>query len=59
MLQKGCPQELPGYDTRIAAKHMLGGVSVLHEPTPSRILPVPCPDGTPYANRDATPYIPF
>jgi hypothetical protein len=54
MLQKGCPQELPGYDTRIASKHLLSGVSVLYEPILIRTLPVPGPDAT----RDAIPYIP-
>lgn len=57
MLQKGCPQQLPDYDPRIASRHVLSGVSVLHEPAPNRILPVPCPDAT-YANRDAIPYFP-
>ena len=53
MLQKGCPGELPGYDTRIASKHMLEGISVFHEPIPTRILPVPCLDVTTYTPRDA------
>ena len=58
LLQKGCPRELPGYNAQIASRYMLSGVSVLHEPILTRTLPVPCPDATPYANRDATPYIP-
>ena len=53
LLQKGCPRELPGYDARIASRHMLSGVSVFHEPIQTRILPVPCPDAT-FVNRDAT-----
>ena len=57
LLQKGCPRELPGYDARIAAKHMLSGISVFHEPVPTRILPVPIPDAA-FVERDATPFIP-
>jgi hypothetical protein len=57
LLQKGCPRELPGYDARIAAKHMLSGISVFHEPVPTRILPVPIPDAA-FVERDATPYLP-
>jgi hypothetical protein len=53
MLQKGCPRELPKYDTQVAAKHGLSGVSVFHEPIQTRTLPVPCPDAT-FVNRDAT-----
>jgi hypothetical protein len=53
MMQKGCPRQLPKYDAQIAAKHMLAGISVFHEPDSHGILPVLCPDAT-YANRDAT-----
>jgi hypothetical protein len=53
MLGKGCPRQLPKYDAQIAGKHLLSGVSVLHEPDLTRTLPVPGPDAT-YADRDAT-----
>ena len=57
MLQKGCPKQLPGYDARIASRHMLSGVSVFHEPIQTRTRTLPIPDAA-FIERDATPYIP-